>query len=43
MDVFASEIRRLVELGGWRGESSERVIKLAIITGFPDRMSMLLQ
>lgn len=37
------EIRRLVELGTWSEESSERAIKLAIITGFPDRISMVLQ
>ena len=39
VDVFANEARRLAGLAGWKGEGLELAVKLAFITGFPDRVS----
>lgn len=43
VDVFANEIRRLAGLAGWKGEGLELAVKLAFITGFPDRVSVELK
>lgn len=43
VDVFANEIRRLAGLAGWNGEGLELAVKLAFITGFPDRVSVELK
>lgn len=43
VDVYANEIRRLAGLAGWKGEGLELAVKLAFITGFPDRISMELK
>lgn len=43
VDVFANEIRRLAGLAGWKGEGLELTVKLAFITGFPDRVSVELK
>ena len=43
VDVFANEIRRLSVLAGWKGDGLETAVKLAFVTGFPDRISVALQ
>lgn len=43
VDVYANEIRRLAGLAGWKAEGLELSVKLAFITGFPDRMSIELK
>ena len=43
VDVFANEIRRLAGLAGWKGEGLELAVKLAFVTGFPDRVSVELK
>lgn len=43
VDVFANEVRRLAGLAGWKGEGLELAVKLAFITGFPDRVSVELK
>lgn len=39
VDVFANETRRLAGLAGWKGDGLELAVKLAFVTGFPDRVS----
>lgn len=39
VDVYANEIRRLAGLAGWKGDGLELAVKLAFVTGFPDRVS----
>lgn len=39
VDVFANELRRLAGLSGWKGDGLELAVKLAFVTGFPDRVS----
>lgn len=43
VDVFANEIRRLAGLAGWKDDGLELAVKLAFITGFPDRVSVELK
>ena len=43
VDVFATEIRRLAGLAGYAGRSLEHTVKMALVTGLPDRVSCELQ
>ncbi|XP_036360125.1 uncharacterized protein LOC118764022 [Octopus sinensis] len=43
VDVFADELRRLAKLAGYEGESLDRTVRLAFVTGFPDNMSVELE
>ena len=43
VDVYATEIRRLVRGCGLEGEGAEQLVKLAFITGFPDSIGVELQ
>ena len=40
VDVFAYKIRQLIELAGFDGAEMESFTKLAIVTGFPDTISI---
>ncbi|GFO06854.1 Gag-pro-pol polyprotein [Plakobranchus ocellatus] len=43
VDVFANDIRRMARESGLRGDGLEGVVKLAFVTGFPDRISVELR
>ena len=43
LDDFANEARRLAGLAGFTGEGLELVVKLAFISGYPNRVLMELQ
>ena len=43
VDVYATEIRRLVGLSGIGGTGANVLIKLAFVHGFPESMSVELQ
>ena len=43
VDVYATEIRRLAGLSGFKGADLERIVKLTFVNGFPDHISMELQ
>lgn len=36
VNAYSNKIRRLVGIVGFMGEKLERIIKLVIVTGFPD-------
>ena len=38
VDVYANNIKRLVELAGYRGWGVEQTAKLAFVTGFPEEI-----
>ena len=43
VDIYVNELRRLAGLAGFTGTSSEAIVKLAFVTGFPDDISTELQ
>lgn len=43
MDVYAAEINCIAGLAGYTGCSLEKIIKLPVVSGLPDRISMELQ
>ena len=43
VDVFATELRRLIGLAGMKGEGAETLIRLAFVNGFPEAVSVELQ
>ena len=43
VDVYANNIKRLVELAGYRGWGVEQTAKLVFVTGFPEEISKRLQ
>ena len=43
VDVYANEIRRLVELSGIREHATSYVVKMTFVTGFPEEISKRLQ
>ena len=43
VSVYANELRRLADLAGYTGAALEHCVKLAFVTGFPDRISVALQ
>ena len=43
VDVYTVEIRWLAGLVGYTGRSLEKTVKMAFMSGFPDRISMELQ
>lgn len=43
VDVYAAELRRLAGLSGYVGRGLERTVKMAFVSGFPDRISLELQ
>ena len=43
VDVYAAEIRRLEGLVGYVGQGLKKTVKMAFVSGFPDRISMELQ
>ena len=43
VDVYAAEIRRLAGLVGYTGQSLEKTIKIAFVSGFPDCILMEVQ
>ena len=43
VDMYAAEIRRLAGLVGYTGQSLEKTVKMAFVSGFPNHISMELQ
>ena len=43
VDVYAAEIKQLAGLVEYTGQSLKKTVKMAFMSGFPDRISMELQ